>query len=259
MSCVAVKSPGLFLQVAALLHARLPQTRFRVVGEGYLLPALRELAARLRLAAVTEFAQWVPHERLPRALRDVQLVLNPSLWAAAETFCIANIEALALGVPLATFGVGGVGEYFSDAALCARAPNATDATDGGRRGDALAQGPHGPRLFLGADDAADDAGDAPPETDAAALATLCGADDAFVRDERWTLTATGLLLHSCQPRDVADALHGLLVRPAARRLVAEGGRRVVERRFSLQRQLRQYEELLRELHDAFAPLRHAAP
>ena len=245
-----MKSPGLFLQVAALLHARLPQTRFRVIGEGYLLPALRELAARLRLAAVTEFAQWVPHERLPRALRDVQLVLNPSLWAAAETFCIANIEALALGVPLATFGVGGVGEYFSDAALCARAAN---ATDGDRRGDALTQGPHGPRLFLGADDAADDASDAPTETDAAALATLCGADDAFVRDERWTLTATGLLLHSCQPQDVADALHGLLVRPAARRLVAEGGRRVVERRFSLQRQLRQYGDLFSAMRDAFAP------
>lgn len=250
-----MKSPGLFLQVAALLHARLPQTRFRVVGEGYLLAPLRELAARLRLAAVTEFAQWVPHERLPRALRDVQLVLNPSLWAAAETFCIANIEALALGVPLATFGVGGVGEYFSDAALCARAANATGGGSGGRGGrgggDALAPGPHGPRLFLGADDAADGASDAP--TDAAALATLCDGDDAFVRDERWTLTATGLLLHSCQPQDVADALHGLLVRPAARRLVAEGGRRVVERRFSLQRQLRQYGDLFAALRDAFAP------
>lgn len=80
---------------------------------------------------------------------------------------------------------------------------------------------------------------------------LCDGDDAFTLDTRWTLTATGLLLHNSQPHDVADALHGLLVRPEARRLVAQGARRVVEWRFSLKRQLRQYEELLQEMLRAF--------
>jgi len=38
-------------------------------------------------------------------------VVNPSLRAWSETFCIANIEVMASGVPLVTFGVGGVGDY----------------------------------------------------------------------------------------------------------------------------------------------------
>ena len=34
--------------------------------------------------------------------------------AWSETFCIANIEAMAMEVPLVTFAVGGVGEYVHD-------------------------------------------------------------------------------------------------------------------------------------------------
>lgn len=50
-------------------------------------------------------------EDLPSILQGVDVVVNPSLRAVSETFCIANIEAMAAGVPVVTFGVGGIGEY----------------------------------------------------------------------------------------------------------------------------------------------------
>ena len=31
----------------------------------------------------------------------------------SETFCVANLEALAMSLPLVTFGIGGVGQYVS--------------------------------------------------------------------------------------------------------------------------------------------------
>jgi glycosyltransferase involved in cell wall biosynthesis len=45
-------------------------------------------------------------------LTSLDIIVNPSLRAWAETFCIANAEAFASGASLVSFGVGGVGEYF---------------------------------------------------------------------------------------------------------------------------------------------------
>ena len=45
-------------------------------------------------------------------LRSIDLLINPSLRAWAETFCIVNIEAMACGIPVVSFGAGGTGEYF---------------------------------------------------------------------------------------------------------------------------------------------------
>ena len=38
------------------------------------------------------------------------VVVQPALRAWSETFCIANVEAMAVGRPVVSFGVGGVGE-----------------------------------------------------------------------------------------------------------------------------------------------------
>lgn len=48
---------------------------------------------------------------VPHALSGVDVLVNPSLRAWSETYCIANVEAMAMGVPLVTFAAGGVGEY----------------------------------------------------------------------------------------------------------------------------------------------------
>jgi glycosyltransferase involved in cell wall biosynthesis len=47
------------------------------------------------------------------ALSIVDVVINPSVRGWSETFCIANIEAMSMSLPLVTFAAGGVGQYVS--------------------------------------------------------------------------------------------------------------------------------------------------
>lgn len=55
------------------------------------------------------FAGWADGVDLQRLLTEMDILFNPSL--APETFCVANIEAMAAGTPVAAFGVGGMLEY----------------------------------------------------------------------------------------------------------------------------------------------------
>ncbi len=50
---------------------------------------------------------WLSGDDYLQALSSLTLVVNPSLRAWSETFCIANIEAMAMGKPIVTFAVGG--------------------------------------------------------------------------------------------------------------------------------------------------------
>jgi glycosyltransferase involved in cell wall biosynthesis len=108
------KNPGLFLQAAHEILREHPFARFTVVGDGPLRAPLEELAARLRISWAVHFAGWVASEQLPRVLAGIDIVVNPSLRAWSETFCISNIEVMSMGIPLVTFAVGGIGEYVQE-------------------------------------------------------------------------------------------------------------------------------------------------
>jgi len=71
----------------------------------------RDLAGRLGILWAVQFAGWRSGDELPRTLKGFDVMVNPSLRAWSETFCIANIEAMAMRVPVVTFAVGGIGEY----------------------------------------------------------------------------------------------------------------------------------------------------
>lgn len=60
------------------------------------------------------FAGWRNEHEIPRLLKGLDMVVNPSLRAWSETFCIANIEVMSMQIPLITFAVGGIGEYVED-------------------------------------------------------------------------------------------------------------------------------------------------
>jgi len=78
---------------------------------GPLRPALEALALRFDLSV--EFTGGIYGEHLLAGhLTSLDVIVNPSLRAWAETFCIANTEAFASGASVVSFGVGGVGEYF---------------------------------------------------------------------------------------------------------------------------------------------------
>lgn len=82
------------------------------MGDGSLGGHLKELAARLGIQSAVQFAGMVAPSALPALLRRLHMVVNPSL--IYETFCISNIEAMSMQLPLITFAVGGIGEYVAE-------------------------------------------------------------------------------------------------------------------------------------------------
>jgi glycosyltransferase involved in cell wall biosynthesis len=99
------KHPALFLRAAALVHARMPQTRFVVVGDGPLRGELEALAATLSLAQAVTFAGECAD--MPARYPKLDLLLLTS-WH--EGTPLAVLEAMACGVPVIATNVGGVPE-----------------------------------------------------------------------------------------------------------------------------------------------------
>jgi glycosyltransferase involved in cell wall biosynthesis len=108
------KNPGLFLLAAHSLLNSHPNSRFVVIGSGHLLDHLKSLTIRLKIESKVVFTGWVPHDKLPSLLANIDIMVNPSVRGWSETFCIANIEAMAMQVPLVTFATGGVGQYIGE-------------------------------------------------------------------------------------------------------------------------------------------------
>ncbi len=65
------------------------------------------LAQRLNIDHAVDFIGWVPNAELPNYLADLDILVNPSLRGWSETFCISNIEAMSMEIPVVTFAVGG--------------------------------------------------------------------------------------------------------------------------------------------------------
>ena len=129
------KSPGLLVHAAALVAAARPLARFVVVGDGAAAGEVKLLARLYGLENRFSFPGAVYGDG---ALRDqyaaFDVVVQPSLRAWSETFCIANVEAMAASKPVVSFGVGGVGEYLVPArtvAACAADPAACDDAPNG--------------------------------------------------------------------------------------------------------------------------------
>jgi len=106
------KSPGLLLHAAASVLEQRPFTRFVIVGHGDALPALAELAHAYGIQGAVHFAGAVyGAQSVAERYAAFDLIVNPSLRAWSETLCIANLEAMSLGLPVVSYGVGGIGEY----------------------------------------------------------------------------------------------------------------------------------------------------
>ncbi|KAF0698821.1 Aste57867_10570 [Aphanomyces stellatus] len=101
------KSLGLLLSAMALVQHTYPCVHLRVVGDGGERAALEAIARDLSLH-VTFVGGIYDVDALVRELQAMHIFANP---AAQEPFCIANVEAMAVGLPLVTFGTAGVSEY----------------------------------------------------------------------------------------------------------------------------------------------------
>jgi glycosyltransferase involved in cell wall biosynthesis len=99
------KGPDLFVQIARVVRASCPQTRFVVVGEGPMRPELVALARASGLG--TSLAFVGQRDDMPQVLADLDVVVSSS---RAEATPFAIMEAMASGVPVAAFKAGGVAE-----------------------------------------------------------------------------------------------------------------------------------------------------
>ena len=121
------KSPGLFVRAAAAVGKAYEHTpvnvSFAVLGDGPLREPLELLADRLGLRVtggryVTErgtgplmhFMGWLDPSEVRAAIKDeLDVIVHSNILE--ETFCMCNVEAMAEGKAVVTFGVGGVSEY----------------------------------------------------------------------------------------------------------------------------------------------------
>jgi sugar transferase (PEP-CTERM/EpsH1 system associated) len=108
-----VKNHRLLVEALARLHARHPELAARVklsiVGDGPLLPAVREQVAALGL----QDAVWLPGARadIKDLLHTFSIFALPSL---AEGTPVSMLEAMACGLPVVASRVGGIPEVIDD-------------------------------------------------------------------------------------------------------------------------------------------------
>lgn len=91
------------LQAAALAQAKGASLRLTFAGGGADLERYTQLAQRLGIAAITNFAGWCDEERVRQLLDDASVLVLPS---HDEVLPLVVLEALAQGVPVICTPVG---------------------------------------------------------------------------------------------------------------------------------------------------------
>jgi glycosyltransferase involved in cell wall biosynthesis len=110
-SLVDYKGPDVLVAALALLREK--QWEAILIGDGPLRASLEQQVRRQGLSARIRFHGHVgSRSRVDALLSQARLLALPSL--VPESFAMAGIEALALGTPVVSFGLGGVREWLRD-------------------------------------------------------------------------------------------------------------------------------------------------
>ena len=110
------KNLAFFITVASVLKFQHNVTcKYVIIGDGPAMASLQLLAIRLNVEEDISFLGFIESKFIPRYVSEFDIFFNPSVQN--ETFCIANIEAMALGIPVIGFGLeNGSMEYMDDTA-----------------------------------------------------------------------------------------------------------------------------------------------
>jgi glycosyltransferase involved in cell wall biosynthesis len=100
------KGVDTLLRAFALLSATAPGYLV-IVGDGPERARLHQLAARLGIGHRTRFLGFLPHERIPAVLRDVDILVLPSRY---EELGSVLLEAMSAQVPIVASATGGIPE-----------------------------------------------------------------------------------------------------------------------------------------------------
>lgn len=99
---------GIPYLLRAFAHVASP-ARLVVAGDGYYLPACRELATSLGIQDRVEFLGWVPAHDMDDLYKRASVLAAPSIWP--EPFGLIGLEAGRYGCPVVAFAVGGIPEW----------------------------------------------------------------------------------------------------------------------------------------------------
>lgn len=103
------KGHDVLLRAAARVLRRIPDARFRIIGDGPTRPALIELASALGISKSIEFLGH--REDVPALLAQTDVYAFPS---RTEAFPNGLIEAMAAGLPVVASAIGGMLELVED-------------------------------------------------------------------------------------------------------------------------------------------------
>ncbi len=102
---------GLRYLIRAMALVRRP-ARLIVAGDGYEMPRIRVLSEELGLSDRVEYAGILGREEVDRLYRRATVLVVPSVWP--EPWGMVGPEAMASGLPVVAFRVGGIPEWLSD-------------------------------------------------------------------------------------------------------------------------------------------------
>nr|BAL53459.1 glycosyl transferase family 1 [uncultured Chloroflexota bacterium] len=98
------KGFGMGLRAFARIHRIYPKSEYWLVGNGTETPYLRRLASESGVENAVKFLPWQPRERLWQLLKEIDVLVHPSLH---EQFGYVILEAMAAGRPVICVDVGG--------------------------------------------------------------------------------------------------------------------------------------------------------
>jgi glycosyltransferase involved in cell wall biosynthesis len=104
-----IKNHHLFLEAAALVAKKDPATRFVIVGDGILRPALERRAQELGIAERVIFTGW--RRDLPDIYADLDVL---AVTSNNEGTPVSAIEAMAAGCPVVATHVGGLPDLIKE-------------------------------------------------------------------------------------------------------------------------------------------------
>ncbi len=102
---------GFQFLIEALSYLEQP-TILEIAGDGDYVAELREMAAKAPERHSVEFTGWVGREDLMSVYGRARVVAVPSVWP--EPFGIVGIEAMAHGLPVVAFDVGGIPDWLTN-------------------------------------------------------------------------------------------------------------------------------------------------